>query len=103
MKKSFILSTLMLLYAIPSFAAVDIHETTAPEYLYNNGYSSEAIRLIQYNKAYSNGIDFRAEEQNKIRNKNKFLKFMDYLDPSRDDNQFLLRDLRMQTPSYEDL
>ena len=103
MKKSLILSTLMLMAALPALASVDIHESTSPHYLYNGGYSDEAIRLIQYNKAYSNGVDFRAEEEYKARNKGWGSKFLDYLDPSRDDGRFFNRNIQMSTPTYEDL
>ncbi len=103
MKKSLILSTIMLMGAVPALAGVDIHETTSPQYLYNGGYSSEAIKLIQYNKAYANGEDFRAEEAARVNNKPFISKFLDYLDPSRDDGKFFLRDLELSTPTYEDL
>lgn len=103
MKKGLILSALLLTGMIPAFASVDIHESTSPQYLYNGGYSDEAIRLIQYNKAYSNGIDFRAEEEAKARDKGFMTKFWDYLDPARDDGKFFNRSIQMSTPSYEDL
>jgi len=103
MKKSLILSTMLLMAAVPAVATLDVQESTSPEFLYNSGYSSEAIRLIQYDKAYANGENFRAAEQQKVRNKNIFVKFLDYLDPSRDDGRFLNRDLELQNPSYEDL
>lgn len=103
MKKSLILSTMLLMAAIPAVASVDVRETTTPEYMYNGGYSSEAIRLIQYNKAYANGENLRALEQEKVRRRNFFVKFMDYLDPGRDDGKYMNRDLEMQNPNYEDL
>ncbi len=103
MKKSLVLSAIMLMSAVPSFAGVDIHETTSPQYLYNGGYSSEAIKLIQYNKAYSNGENLRAEEEAKANSKPFISKFLDYLDPSRDDGRFFTRDLELSTPNYEDL
>lgn len=103
MKKSLILSTIILAAAIPAFASVDVNESTTPQYLYNNGYSSEAIRLIQYNKAYSNAENFRAEEQEKARNRRWITKFLDYIDPSRDDGKFFNRDIEMANPTHEDL
>lgn len=103
MKKSLILTTLLLLTATQVQAAVDVHESTSPEYLYNGGYSSEAIRLIQYNKAYSNGTTLRAEEQQRIRNRGFFTKLLDYIDPSRDDGKFFNRNIEMHNPGYEDL
>ncbi|HIS36005.1 TPA: hypothetical protein IAC10_05170 [Candidatus Scatousia excrementigallinarum] len=103
MKKSLILSAMMLMTAVPVLAGVDIHETTSPQYLYNGGYSDEAIRLIQYNKAYANGENLRAEEEQKARSKGWGSKFLDYLDPSRDDGRFFNRSIQMSTPTYEDL
>lgn len=103
MKKSLILSTILLMSAVPVMASVDVHETTTPEYLYNGGYSTEAIRLIQYNKAYSSGENLRTLEQEKIRKRNFFVKVLDYLDPGRDDGKYMNRDLELQNPNYEDL
>lgn len=103
MKKGLILSALLLTASIPAMASVDIHETTSPQYLYNGGYSDEAIRLIQYNKAYANGMDLRAGEEQKARERSGFTKFFDYLDPSRDDGKFFNRGIRFSNPNYEDL
>ncbi len=103
MKKGLILSALLLTGAIPAFAGVDIHETTSPQYLYNGGYSDEAIRLIQYNKAYANGADLRAAEEAKAKDRGFMTKFWDYIDPSRDDGRYFNRSLQMSNPSYEDL
>lgn len=103
MKKSLFLSAIILSAALPVLAAVDVNETTTPEFLYNGGYSTEAIRLIQYNKSYANGENLRSQEQNKVRNRSVFTKFMDYLDPSRDDGKFFNRDIELQNPNYEDL
>lgn len=103
MKKSLFLSAIILSAALPALAAVDVNEYNSPEYLYNAGYSSEAIKLIQYNKSFANGEDLRARELNKVRNRSVFTKFMDYLDPSRDDGKFMIRDIELKTPNYEDL
>lgn len=103
MKKGLILSALLLTGIIPAFASVDIHESTSPQYLYNGGYSDEAIRLIQYNKAYANGADLRAAEEAKARDKGFITKFWEYVDPSRDDGKFFIRNLNLSNPGYEDL
>ncbi len=103
MKKGLILSTLILTAAIPAIAGVDVNEMTSPKFLYNAGYSDEAIRLIQYDKAYANGMDLRAEEEAKVRNRSRMTKFWDYLDPARDDGKYFNRSLQFANPSYEDL
>ncbi len=103
MKKSFILIALLLTGAIPALAGVDIKESTSPKFLYNSGHSDEAIRLIQYNKAYANGLDFRAEEEAKVENRSFMTKFLDYLDPARDDGEFFNRSLQLSNPGYDDL
>lgn len=103
MKKIFILIALLLTGAIPALAGVDIKESTSPRFLYNSGHSDEAIRLIQYNKAYANGLDFRADEEAKVKNKNFITKFLDYLDPGRDDGKYFNRTIQLSNPSYEDL
>ena len=102
MKKILVLSTLLLV-SVPALASVDVKESTDPNYLYNTGYSSEAIKLIQYNKAYSNGVEFRRQEQEKVKQRGFWTRFLDYVDPSRDDGKFFNRDLEMINPSKEDL
>lgn len=103
MKKSLILSALLLAAAVPAFATVGVYESTTPEFLYNGGYSSEAIRLIQYNKSYANGESLRSQEQNKSRKRSVWTKFLDYIDPGRDDGKFFNRDLQLNNPGYDDL
>ena len=104
MKKYFlILSVLLGLLTLPSYAQVTIEQTTDAEYLINSGYSqimAEDIFMLK-NRSAGNSIEPLYETSG-----NKFVKgwrkFFSYLDPAQDANDRIHHDIKM-APSYTDL
>lgn len=108
MKKNLLLFGILVIAASPVLAAVDVKQSTEPEYLRNSNYSSEAVRLIQLNKHYSNGepvtVEKRRYSDNKFLNKSGEVvnAVFKYIDPGYDDGKFFVRDMEQQ-PGFDDL
>lgn len=108
MKKNLLLLGMLVIAASPVLAGVDVHTTTEPYYLRNGNYSDEAIRLIQLDKHYANGI--QVPQKKHVYSENAFLNksgevinaVFNYLDPALDDGKFFLRDMP-QEPGFDDL
>lgn len=108
MKKNLLLLGMLAIAASPVLAGVDVHTVTEPYYLRNGNYSEEAIRLIQLDKYYANGI--QVTPRKRVYSENGFLNksgevidaVFHYLDPGMDDHKFFLRDMP-QEPGFDDL
>ncbi len=104
--KKFLLTVGILAIALPAFSSVDVKETTTPEYLDNYGYSDEAVRVIQMQKAMFNGekyiVPVSSQSHAKYYTNNKVWNslvdatrsFFTYLDPALDKGQFLRTDIK---------
>ena len=100
MKKNLLLFGILVLAAAPALAEVDVNTLTEPYYLRNSNYSSEAIRLIQLDKHYANGIPVAQNKKVKYSD-NKFLNAtaeavhaaFRYWDPAFDDGKYFTRDI----------
>lgn len=92
MKKRFLITGLLILFALPSFAELTVEDTVNPEYLKNRGYSQATINITQKVRAQSNGEPLAEPVENPIY-KNPAVKFVRrvfmYIDPSIDDHTFM--------------
>lgn len=108
MKKNLLLLGMLVVGASPVLASVDVHTTTEPYYLRNGNYSSEAVRLIQLNKHYANGVEINTRTS-RFPNDTFWHKtgnvvdaVFKYIDPAWDDKKFFVRDMPQQ-PGFNDL
>lgn len=106
MRKSFLILILTAFVSIPAFAELTIEDTTNPEYLKNNGFSSAFTITVDKVKAQANGEPLTEPVEKEEYNEpfKKFVRrvFM-YLDPSLDDHSFMNDHDIHTSPSIHDL
>ena len=102
MKKRFLITSLLILFALPSFAELTVEDTVSPDYMQNNGYSQATIDATRKFVAQSNGEALEEQEEYK----NPAVKFVRrlfmYIDPSLDDHTFMNHDVNT-SPRFDDL
>ncbi len=106
MKKRFLITGLLILFALPSFAELTVEDTVSPDYLRNNGYSTATINAAQKVRAKSNGEPLAEPVENKMY-QNPAVKFVRrvfmYIDPSLDDHSFMNDHDIKTSPTFDDL
>lgn len=106
MKKSLLILMLTAFITIPAFAELTVDDTTSPEYLKNNGYSSAFAITVNKSKAQANGEPL-TEAIEKEEYNQPFVKFVRrlfmYIDPSLDDHTFMNDHDIHTSPSIDDL
>lgn len=104
MKKRFLITSLLLMLAIPAFAELTVEDTISRDYLKNHGYSNAFVNTTHKLVAEHNGEAYTEPVENEMYNQPsiKFIRrlFM-YLDPSLDDYSF--NHNINTTPRYDDL
>ncbi len=106
MEKKFLITALLILFALPSFSELTLEDTVNPEYMRNNGYSTATINATRKVVAQSNGEPLAEPVENKLY-ENPAVKFVRrvfmYIDPSLDDHTFMNdHDIRT-SPRFDDL
>lgn len=106
MKKRFLITGLLILSALPSFAELTVEDTTAPEFMKNSGYSQATINATQKVVAQSNGEPLAEPVENKFYT-NPAVKFVRrvfmYIDPALDDHSFMNDHDIKTSPRFDDL
>lgn len=106
MNKKFLITGLLLLFAIPSFAEVTVEDTHNPDFLRNSGYSDPMIKATQKQVAIDNAEEYELAPVEYKKNSCAFVKglkrFFIYIDPALDDNTFMNRNITT-TPDYHDM
>lgn len=106
MNKKFLITGLLLMFAIPSFAEVTVEDTHNPDFLRNSGYSDPMIKATQKQVAIDNAEGYELEPVEYKKNSCAFVKglkrFFIYIDPALDDNTFMNRNITT-TPDYHDM
>ena len=106
MKKSLLILMLTAFISIPAFAELTVDDTSSPEYLKNNGYSSALTVTVNKAKAQANGEPL-TEPIEKEQYNQPFVKFVRkvfmYIDPSLDDHSFMNDHDIHTSPSFHDL
>lgn len=106
MKKSLLILMLTAFITIPAFAELTVDDTTSPEYLKNNGYSSALTVTINKSKAQANGEPL-TEPIEKEEYNQPFFKFVRrvfmYIDPALDNHTFMNDHDIHTSPSFDDL
>ena len=90
--KELILTSALLLSVLPASAYVVVDETTTPEYLINQGYSTQTADLVQLEKAKIKNLAYK-----KISMKTFWRKVWVYVDFGVDDGSLLQHDIK---PGY---
>ncbi len=105
MKKRFLITSLLLMLAIPAFAELTVEDTISRDYLKNHGYSNAFVNTTHKLVAEHNGEAYTEPVENEMYNQPsiKFIRrlFM-YLDPSLDDYSIDNHNINT-TPRYDDL
>ncbi len=101
MKKSLILTLVIIScgFGLQAFSEnVTNRMMTNPDYMKNQGFSEETIRLVQQKKAQDNGKDFIYNRNEPEYYKNKYIKFFRWVyrcaDPAVDDQKFMQHKLQ---------
>lgn len=106
MKKRFLITGLLILFALPSFAELTVEDTVSQDYMKNNGYSQATINATKKLTAQANGEPLAEAEENKIY-RNPAVKFVRrvfmYIDPSLDDHSFMNDHEIHTSPRFDDL
>ncbi len=106
MKKRFLITSLLILFALPSFAELTVEDAVSREYLKNNGYSTATINAAQKLTAQANGEPLTEPLEHKYYGKGFFKAvrrvFM-YIDPSLDDHSFMNDHEIHTSPRFDDL
>lgn len=105
MRKFVLIVSLLLISQQICHSVLIEQEMCEPQYLINNGYSTEMAEMVNYQKSRS-----MAEEVNSIKpvprsKRNKFALFwrrcLEYIDPALDDDSFYKHDI-ITEPKVED-
>lgn len=106
MERKFLITCLLMLFALPTFAELTVEDTVSPEYLKNNGYSQATINATQKSIAQSNGEPLAEPIENRAY-QNPVIKFVRrvfmYVDPSLDDHSFMNDHEIHTSPNFNDL
>ena len=106
MERRFLILSLLLLLAMPSFAELTVDDTVSKDYLMNHGYSTASVNAIKKSVAEVNGEALQEPVERKYY-KNPCVKFVRrifmYVDPSLDDHSFMNDHEIKFTPRYDDL
>lgn len=106
MKKSFLIFSLISLFALPSYAELTVKDTTSRDYMENQGYSYVLINSAQKTVARHNGEALTEPVEHEYYNQpvvKAVRKFFMYIDPALDDHSFMNDHNIHPGPSYEDL
>ncbi len=104
--KKFLLVFGVLAISLPAFAGIGVEESTSSEYLRNYGYSTEAVKYINLNKAQVKGEKFVTPISDRRQSNlytdsavwntivDKTVDFFNYLDPAQDRDKFMRQDIK---------
>ncbi len=106
MKKLLLFTIIAVASQAGCFAAVSVDQATNAEYLRRQGYSQQTTDIINVSKARATGLEYYTKDEEKLRNDNKFVRFIKkfyiYTDPAAEDNSFYHHDTS-SVPTYQDL
>lgn len=106
MNKKFLITGLLILFAIPSFAEVTVEDTHNSDFLRNSGYSDPIVRATQKQVAIDNAEEYELAPVEYRKNSCGFIKGLKrvfiYIDPALDDNTFMNRNITT-TPKFNDM
>ncbi len=106
MKKRLLTLILTALCVLPAYAELTVKDTTNPDFMKNQGYSSSLVQTTQKTMARANGEPLTEPIEKEYYNQpviKAVRRFFMYIDPAYDDHSFV-NDYNIKTsPSYDDL
>lgn len=106
MKKRFLITGLLILLALPSFAELTVEDTVSADYMKNKGYSQALVNTTQKVIARNNGEPLEEPVEYEMY-RNPVVKFVrrvfTYIDPSLDDHSFVNDHQIHTSPNFNDL
>lgn len=106
MKKRLLILTLTTLCILPACAELTVKDSTNPEFMKNQGYSSALVKTTQKTIARANGEPLTEPIEKEYYNQpvvKAVRRFFMYIDPSYDDHSFVNDHNIKTSPSYDDL
>lgn len=89
--KHFILMSALAITILPANAYLVTEESTSPEYLINNNYSTQTADLVQLEIAKNHNREYKSGRYEK---KTVWKKIWSYFDPGYDDGTLLQHDIK---------
>ena len=105
MKRFILIVSLLLVSQQLCHSELIEQEMCDPQYLINNGYSTEMAEMVNYQKSRSMAEEFNSVKPVSRCKRNKFTLFwrrcLEYIDPALDDDSFYYHDIKTE-PKIED-